>query len=137
MPEVVQKKVLTYLNNSHESIKLLYVSKYFRNYFLNKNYEFFYLSTGFCSFKYWEEILSKNGFNLLHKIYEKIETSFDHEECYIKLLKTLCHLSLFLVCLHFLTCHRSCSKISTYCIDCSHVRAHNFTNHKHFFDIVV
>lgn len=44
-----------------------------------KSVKILHLSTGFCSMIYWNNDLSKNAFNLLHKIYEKIET-FDYEE---------------------------------------------------------
>ena len=72
---------------------------------------------------------------MLHKIYEKIE-SFDYEEYFAQLLKTLHHLSLFSVCLHFLTCYRSCDRIGRYCRYCSRVRANNFNLFDEFFDIV-
>lgn len=72
----------------------------------------------------------------MQKIHLKIET-FDFEDRKISLYETLRHLSLFAVCLHFLTCYRSCDKTSEHCFYCSRVRAHNFANHSHFFDIVV
>ena len=52
LPEVIKCKVLDYLNMPHESVTLLYVLKYFRKYIINKNYKYFYLSSGFCSIKY-------------------------------------------------------------------------------------
>ena len=48
------------------------------------------------------------------------------------------HLSLFSVCLHLLTCKRSCEKkINSYCRLCSRVRANNFFDMDKFQDLVM
>ena len=50
--------------------------------------------------------------------------------------KTFCHLSLFSVCLHLLTCKRSCEKkINSYCRRCSRIR--DFFDMDKFQDIVI
>ena len=52
--------------------------------------------------------------------------------------KTFCHLSLFSVCLHLLTCKRSCEKkINSYCRRCSRVRDNIFFYMDKFQDIVI
>ena len=85
---------------------LLYVSKYFRKYILDKNYKYFYLASGFCSLKYWQNIFKKDAFDLLQKIYNNVDFTyaFDFEKICPEVEVTLCHLSLFSVCFHFLTC---------------------------------
>ena len=117
MPEVIKGKVFDYLNTPHESVTLLYVSKYFREYFFNRNYKYFHLSSGFCSIKYWEKILRKNAFNLMQKIYSNYDLTyvFDLEKVYSEVVVTLRHLSLFVVCFHLSTCLRSCDKVTNYC----------------------
>ena len=127
---------MSYLH-SHDLLTLCFVSKYHRNDVLSTNKKIYHLSSGFCSIKYWDEILANNAFKLLHKIYEKIET-FDFEKYYLKLYKRYRHhLSLFSVCLHFVTCYRSCDKIGTYCRYCSRVRAGDFNPYQKKIDIVV
>ena len=61
LPEVIKYKVLDYLNMPHESVTFLYVLEYCRKYIFNKNYKYFYLSSGFCSIKYRENIFKKNA----------------------------------------------------------------------------
>ena len=67
---------------AHDSVTLLYVSKYFRKYILDKNYKYFYLASGFCSLKYWENICRKDGFDLFQKFYNNDDLTyvFDFEK---------------------------------------------------------
>ena len=50
---------------------------------------------------------------------------------------TLRHLSLFLVCFHFLTCLRNCDKVTNYYFFCSCVRDHSYGDRSHYHDVVV
>ena len=47
------------------------------------------------------------------------------------------NLSLFSVCLHVLTCKRSCEKIARYCRNCSRVRRNKFFDLDNFQDLLV
>ena len=49
LPDLVKLKVFDYLNTLHDS-------KYFRKYILDKIINIFYLASGFCSLKNWENI---------------------------------------------------------------------------------
>ena len=94
------------------------------------------MSTGFCSVRYWKTKIEKNIFNLKQKIHEVIEV-FDFEESYFKMYTKFRYLSLFSVCLHFLTCQKSCEKIASYCRICSRVKDNNFFNLDKFQDLTV
>ena len=121
----LQLKIISYLT-SHDLITLCFVSKYYRKLVLNKYIKYYDLSTGFCSVKYWRTRIEKKLFVLHGKIHYNIDF-FDFEESYFKMCKKFRHLSLFSVCLHLLTCKRSCEKkINSYCRLCSRVRANNF-----------
>ena len=80
--------------------------------------------------------MKKKIFVLVQKIHNEIEV-FDFEENYFKLTKKYRHLSLFSVCLHFLTCQRSCERKASYCKGCSRVRENCFFNLDKFQDLVV
>ena len=123
----------------HDSVTLLYVSKYFRKYILDKNYKYFYLASGFCSLKYWENNIGKKAFDLLQNIYNNDDFTcvFDFEKFFPEVEVTLRDLSLFSVCFHFLTCLRSCDKVANYCFYCSHVRSHVYGDWCHFHDVEV
>ena len=137
-PNVIKCKVLDYLNTPHESVKLLYVSKYFRKYILNINYKYFYLSTGFCSVKYWDNIFKKNVY-ILQRNYKNDDFifTFDFEKTCHEVEVTFCHLSLFSVCFNLLTCLRSCNKVTNYCFYCSRVREHTYGSKSYCHDVVV
>ena len=63
---------------------------------------------------------------------------FYFEESHFKMCKKIRHLSLFLACLHLLTCKRSCEKnINSYCRLCFRVRANNFFDMDKFQDLVM
>ena len=74
----------------------------------------------------WEKNLCDNTFELLDDLETHLEMSFknDFELHVFKLMKTMHHLSLFSVCLHFLRCFRSFDKMtkSKFCFYCSRVR---------------
>ena len=99
--EELQLEKFSYFN-SHDLITLCFVSKFHRKFALNKYVKYYDLSTGFCSVRYWKTKIEKNIFNLNKKIHEVIEV-FEFEESYFKMCKQFRDLSLFLVCLHFLT----------------------------------
>ena len=80
--------------------------------------------------------MKKKIFVLVQKIHNEIEV-FDFEENYFKLTKKYRHLSLFSVCLLFLTCRRSCERKAGYCKGCSRVRENCFFNLDKFQDLVV
>ena len=131
----LQLKFFLYFN-SHDLITLCFVSKFHRKFVLNKYFKYYDLSTGFCSVRYWKTKIEKNIFNLNQKIHEVIEF-FDFEESYFKMYKKFRYLSLFSVCLHFLTWQKSCEKIASYCRICSRVKDNNFFNLDKFQDLRV
>ena len=77
-----------------------YVSKYFRTLVLKNFCKHYDISTEFCAIKYWTNRIEENVFGLTQSIHN-INEAFDFEEIYDKLIKKFCHMSLFLVCLHF------------------------------------
>ena len=103
---------------------------------LNKYFKYYDLSTGFCSVRYKKKKIEKNLFVLTRKIHDVIK-NFDFEENYFKISTKFCNLSLFSVCLHFLTCIRSCEKKAGYCRYCSRVRDNNFFDLDKFQDLIV
>ena len=121
---------------SHDLITLCFVSKNHRKFVLKKFIKHYNLSTGFSSVKYWKTRIEKNAFDLLNRIHNEIEV-FHFEKNYFKLIKKFRHLSLFSVCLHFLTCRRSCEKKAGYCKKCSRVRENCYFDLDKFQDIVV
>ena len=139
LPDVIKCKVLDYLNTPHESVTLLYVSKYFRKYILNFNYKYFYLSTGFCSVKYWDNIFKKKNVYILQKNFNNDDFifTFDFEKTCHKFEVTFCHIPLSSVCFHLLTCLRSCDKVTNYCFYCSRVREHTYGDKSCCHDVVV
>ena len=127
-------KLLMYLSTDN-LITLCYVSKCIRDLVLTNFHQIFRISTGFCSVKYWLDLIKKNCFHLIDDIHNQIffdETffnyNFDFEENYFKLPKKFRHMSLFSICLHFLRCTRSCDKKSNYSRGCSRVRENFFLN---------
>ena len=62
---------------------------------------------------------------------------FDFEKVCFEVEVTLRHLSLFSVCFHFLTCLRSCDKVTNYCFFCSRVRDHSYGDRSYYHDVVV
>ena len=58
-------RILSYLNNVHDLINLLYVSKFTRNYVLTKFDRSFFLNSGFCAFDFWIKKLNSNRVNIL------------------------------------------------------------------------
>ena len=101
--------------------------------------EIFFLSTGFCAFEFWERKLRNNRFNLLSKLYTKLDSFFDYEFWSKKLKQSVRHLSLFAVSIHFLRCYRRCDKLpkSEYCFLCSRIRTRDFEKTSYFLDIVI
>ena len=63
LPIEVWHIILLYLNNSHYLINLLFLSKFTRNYVLNKFDKY-----GFCTIEFWGKLLRKNRINLLTKL---------------------------------------------------------------------
>ena len=84
------------------------MSKYFRKLVLKIFAKYYDLSTGFCSVKYLTHEIEKNVFRLVEAIHSELFDSyaFDFDENYDKLIKEFCHMSLFSVCLNFLTLFR-------------------------------
>ena len=80
--------------------------------------------------------MKKNVFVSHEKIHDKLDF-FDFEESYFKMCKKFRNLSLFSVCLHVLTCKRSCEKIASYCRYCSRVRHNEFFDLDKFQDLIV
>ena len=111
-------------------INVCYVSKHYRVLVLSKFAIYFNLANEFCDSKQWNDIISQNLTGLLKKIYEDLteNINFDFEYLSYKFIGVKRHLSLFSVCLHFLTCGRSCDRLpkSWYCFYCSRIRARNF-----------
>ena len=103
---------------------------------MNKYVKYYDWSTGFCSVRYWRTRIEKNVFVSHEKIHDKLDF-FDFEESYFKMCKKFRNLSLFSVCLHVLTCKRSCEKIASYCRYCSRVRHNEFFDLDKFQDLIV
>ena len=139
LPIEIWYRICIYLNNSHDSINLLYVSKFTRQFVLSKYDKYFILSSGFCTSEFWERRLGNNRFNILSILYTKLDMWFDYDFWSMKLKQSMHHLSLFSVCLHFLRCYRRCNKLpeSQYCFFCSRIRARNFEKPSYFLDIVI
>ena len=113
------------------------MSKYHIKFVLTKYVKCYDLSTGFCSVRYWRTRIEKKLYSLHEKIHDNLDF-FYFEESYFKMCKKFRHLSLFSVCLHLLTCKRSCEKkINSYCRRCSRVRDNNFFDMDKFQDIVI
>ena len=75
----------------------------------------------------------------MQKIYNNDDFTyvFDFQKACPEVEVTLHHLSLFSVCLHFLTWLRNCDKVVNYCFYCSRVRSHIYDDLIHFHDVVV
>ena len=75
----------------------------------------------------------------MQKIYNNYDFTyvFDFEKVCSEVEVTLRHLSLFSVCFHFLTCLRSCDKVTNYCFFCSRVRDHSYGDRSYYHDVVV
>ena len=121
-------KILSYLNNVHDLINLLYVSKFTRNYVLTKFDRSFFLNSGFCAFDFWIKKLNSNRVNLLSKLYFELDVFLDYDVWSRKLNQTMRHISLFSVCLHFFHCYRTYDKLprSQYCFFGSRLRSRDF-----------
>ena len=105
------------------------MSKSTRNLVLTNFNKIFDLSTGFCSVKYWNNLIQNNCFRLIEEIHNKtffdnkfFDYNFDFEENYFKLIKSFRNFTLFSICLHFPRCVTSCDKKANYCHLCSRVR---------------
>ena len=96
LPIEVWHIILLYLNNSHYLINLLFLSKFTRNYVLNKFDKY-----GFCAIEFWGKLLRKNRINLLTKLYSELDLFFNFDIWNLKLKQSMRHLPLFSVCLHF------------------------------------
>ena len=132
----MQLKIFSYLT-SHDLITPCFVSKYHRKFVLNKYVKYYDWSTGFCSVRYRRTRIEKKIFLLHEKMHDNLDY-FDFEESYLKMCKKFCHLSLFSVCLHLLTCKRSCEKkINSYCRRCSRVGDNNIFDMDKFQNIVI
>ena len=81
------------------------MSKCFRKVVLKNFAKYYDLSTGFCSVKYWTYEIEKTVLRLVEAIHSELFDSyaFDFEGYYDKLIKKFRHMSLFSVCLNFLT----------------------------------
>ena len=102
LPTEVWYKILSYLDNAHDLISLLYVSKFTRNYVLTKfDRSFFFLSSGFFAFNCWIKKLNSIRVNLLSKLYSELDVFFDYDVWSKNLKQTMRHISLISVCLHF------------------------------------
>ena len=75
----------------------------------------------------------------MQKIYNNYDFTyvFDFEKVCSEVKVTLGHLSLFSVRFHFLTCLRSCDKVTIYCVFCSLVRDHSYGDKSYYHDVVV
>ena len=75
----------------------------------------------------------------MQKIYNNYDFTyvFDSEKAGSETEVTLRQLSLFSVCFHFLTCLRSCDKVTNYCFHCSCVRDHSYGDRSYYHDVVV
>ena len=117
----------------YDLITLCYVLKYFREFVLKIFSKVYDISTGFCSVQNWTNAIQKRLSILIQDIHDDTffnETfytyNFDFEQNYEKLFKNFLHMSLFLLCLHFLRCRRSCDRKANYCKICSRVRDNDF-----------
>ena len=72
-------RIFIYLNNSHDLINLLYVSKFTRQFVLSKYDKKFNLNSGFCASEFWERKLRNNRLNLLSKLYTELDMWFDYD----------------------------------------------------------
>ena len=95
LPIEIWYRICIYLNNSHDSINLLYVSKFTRQFVLSKYDKYFILSSGFCTSEFWERRLGNNRFNILSILYTKLDMWFDYDFWSMKLKQSMHHLSFF------------------------------------------
>ena len=70
-------------------INLLFVSKFSRNYVLNKFDKYFFSSSGFCAIRFWEKLLRKNRINILTKLYSELDIFFDFDIWNLKLKQSM------------------------------------------------
>ena len=76
LPIEIWYRFFVYLNNSHDLINLFHISKFSRNFVLSRQEKYFFLSTGFCAFEFWERRLRSNRFNLLSKSHKNLIVFF-------------------------------------------------------------
>ena len=93
---------------SQDLITLCFASRVHRC-VLNNYVKYYDLSTSFCSVKHWKSKIKNYLFALHQKIHDAIEV-FNFEASYFEMCKKFRNLSLFSVCLHLLSCKRSCEK---------------------------
>ena len=133
----LQLLIFSYLNIT-DSVKFCYVSRYYRKLILKTFEKYYNLATGFFLIYSWTNILEDNIWGLIENIYNGLNDfyAFNFELNYDGLFKKFRHLSLFLVCQHFLRCHRSCkTKFARYCKICSRVRDNNFFEYNAFLSV--
>ena len=92
-----------------QEFTLCFISKFHRNYVVSNYPKYYDLSTGFCSERHCKVELKTIYLFYIKKIHDCIEV-FNFEDSFSKMCKKFRNLSLFSVCLHFLTCKRSCEK---------------------------
>ena len=108
-----------------------------RNFILKIFGRIFSVSTGFCLTEQWLNLIKKNCFSLIDHVHNQsffdeafFNYNFDFEENYFKLIRQFRHMSLFLICLHFLRYTRSCDRKSNYC------RVRSIVREKIFFNVM-
>ena len=124
-------------------ITLCHVSKPYRKFILKK-FRQTYISTGFCSLEQWFLIIKRSCFALIDDIFNQsffdevfFNYHFDFEENFFQLKKKYRNLLLFFICLHFLSCVRSCDKRSHYCKICSRFRDYHFVETNAYGNLMV
>ena len=115
-----------------QCIKLLKVSKSFRQIVRDHFRDIYNIPLGFCSEIFW----FSNTWPLFNRMVVCIETETQksYQKNDIELLFD--SFSLFMVSLHFFLCRRSCDKVEKYCKICSRVRDHNYDSKTMFHYIV-
>ena len=124
-------------------ITLCHVSKPYRKFILKK-FRQTYISTGFCSLEQWFLIIKRSCFALIDDIFNQsffdevfFNYHFDFKENFFQLKKKYRNLLLFFICLHFLSCVRSCDKRSHYCKICSRFRDYHFVETNAYGNLMV
>ena len=92
---------MNFVEEVHHVISLLYVSKFLRQLILIRYGKYYKLTIGVCTFGFWKRKLSNLAFELFSELYSDFDIFFNFEVWVVKLTKTMCHLSLFFVCMHF------------------------------------
>ena len=73
LPIEVWHRILLYLNNLHDLINLLFVSKLTRNYILNKFDKYSFYVVVFVQSNFGKKLLRSNRINLLSKLYAELD----------------------------------------------------------------